>query len=104
MVRKRLGKITRLDRTENIKQVYRSFYVLLLFDGWQDPPGCSTEDFPQQIAERYEVLTVEQLEKIAEIVLMTHYGNRKPEDGELIFLRECYLVLGKAVYQRISRK
>lgn len=99
-LKKRLGKASSMDIKENMKSVYKSFYEVLLFDGWEKELGCSDNTFPQEVARKYESISAEQMELLSEVVLQAHYGYQKQGKKELSLVREMYIKLGKVVYKR----
>lgn len=106
LLRRRLGKLSRNDAKENMKYIYKSFYEMLLFDGWQADIGCSNDVFPEEIAKKYKDLSKEQMESLSEMILKAHYGYQEQGKKELKFVRSAYIKLGKAVYkrQRLKKK
>lgn len=102
VLKRRLGRITNIDVKENLKTIYKSFYELLLFDGWKDALSCSDEEFPIAVSEKYKNLSCEQMETLAEVVLKAHYGYQKQGKKELAFVRYAYIKLGKNVYRSLS--
>lgn len=91
-------------RMENVKSIYKSFYELLVFDGWKTELECSDDAFPAEVAEKYKKLSVEQMEILVEVVLKAHYGYQKQGKRELSFVRNAYRKLGKSVYRKLSFK
>lgn len=106
LLRRRLGRLSRNDEKDNMKLIYKSFYEVLLFDGWGSELGCSDDAFPEEVAKKYKTLSAEQIESLAQMVLKAHYGYQKQGKKELSFVRSAYIRLGKTVYkrQRFRRK
>ncbi|MDE5909606.1 MAG: transglutaminase-like domain-containing protein [Lachnospiraceae bacterium] len=106
LLKRRLGRVPQADIKENMKSVYKSFYDMLLFDGWEKELGCSDDAFPLEIAKKYKDLSAEQIESLAQMVLQAHYGYQQQGKKDLIFVRNAYIKLGKAVYkrQRLKKK
>lgn len=106
LLKRRLGKLSKNSTKENLKYVYKSFYEMLLFDGWQSGLGCSDDAFPEEVAEKYKDLSAEQVGALARMVLQAHYGYQEQGKKELSFVRSSYMKLGKAVYkkQRFRKK
>lgn len=106
LLRRRLGRVPQMDIKENMKSVYKSFYEMLLFDGWEKELGCSDDAFPMEIAKKYKDLSAEQMKSLAQIVLQAHYGYQQQGKNELLFVRSAYMKLGRAVYkrQRLKKK
>lgn len=106
LLKRRLGRVPQADVKENMKSVYKSFYEMLLFDGWERHLGCSDDAFPSEVAKKYKDLPAEQMEVLAQIILETHYSYRKQGKKELSFVQSAYIKLGKAVYkrQRLKKK
>lgn len=106
LLKRRLGKFSKNDVKENMKYIYKSFYEMLLFDGWQSELGCSDAAFPEEVAKKYKDLSKEQVESLVQIVLQTHYGYQKQGLKELSFVRNAYVKLGKTIYkkQRFKKK
>ena len=106
LLKRRLGKLSKNDIKENMKYIYKSFYEMLLFDGWKSELGCSDDAFPEEIAKKYKDLSAEQIETLAQMILQAHYGYKKQGKKELSFVRSAYIKLGKAVYkkQRFKKK
>ena len=89
-----------------MKYVYKSFYEMLLFDGWQSGLVCSDDAFPEAVSEKYKDLSAEQMRSLTRMVLQAHYGFKEQGKKELSFIRSAYIRLGKAVYkkQRLKKK
>ena len=100
LLKRRLGKLSKNDTKQNMKYIYKSFYEMLLFDGWQSELGCSDDAFPEEIANKYKDLSKEQMESLSQMVLKAHYGYQEQGKKELSFVRNAYIKLGKAVYKR----
>ncbi len=102
LLKKRAGKQSKRSTEENIKNLYKSFRSLLVFDGWSEAPGCEDENFAEQFAGKYPVCSSEDYEKFATIVLKTYYGYDKRKKKELQFLFFTYKRVGRRIYKKQS--
>lgn len=102
LLKKRAGKQSKLEIEDNIKNLYHSFRSLLVFDGWNEAPGCEAEDFASQFAEKYPVCSEEDYETFANVVLKTYYGYDRRKKKELHFLFTTYRRVGKKIYKQLS--
>lgn len=91
-------------RMKNVKSIYKSFYELLVFDGWKDGLGCSDDAFPAAVSRKYKKLSHEQVEALADVVLKAHYGYKKQGKREFSLVRNAYIKLGESVYRNLSFK
>lgn len=102
--RRRCGRLAKLGVTVNIRNLYRSFYELLCWDGWDAALGCSDVSFPRAVSEKYEALSEEEVRRIAALVLAACYGRQRPKEEEIIFLRMCYGKLRQEIRRQLSFK
>lgn len=100
--KKRTGRWAKRSTTENIKYLYQSFRSLLVFDGWEDAPGCESDEFAVAFAKKYKICSEEDFETFRNIILKTYYGYDKRRKKELQFIFAIYKRIGQRVYKKLS--
>ena len=99
---RRRGNGRKLSKEQKVKEIFCSFYEVLLFGGFPQDVDTTEEEFEREVALRYPEFTEKELEKFRTLVLQVHYGYEEISEQDVQFARDEYEKLVKATVRQMK--
>ena len=98
----RRGIRLRRRSRQNVREIFRDLFEVLVFAGMPEELDCMGDDFTEKVCEQFLWMNREELEHVMDIVMRANFSDTEPQKEETMQVRGLYRYVCRMVMKGMS--